>query len=83
MQLQLDDIDELLNAISARAEEWPLSPIWQPVLHDGDDEPIVQLAVESGALRVVTHNLKDLHPAVRLGVELLKPAEFLAILHKR
>jgi len=48
------------------------------VLHDADDEPLVQLAVESGALRIVTHNARDLKPCERLGIELLKPREFLA-----
>jgi putative PIN family toxin of toxin-antitoxin system len=80
--LSLADVDELLNAICARAEEWPLSHEWQPVLRDADDEPLVQLAVESGALRIVTHNTRDLKPCERLGIELLKPSEFLAKLKK-
>jgi predicted nucleic acid-binding protein len=58
--LSLAEVDELLNAVCARAEEWPLSHEWQPVLRDADDEPLVQLAVESGALRIVTHNSRDL-----------------------
>jgi predicted nucleic acid-binding protein len=45
---------------------------------DPDDEPLVQLAVESGALLIVTHNVRDLQPATRLGVEVLQPREFLA-----
>ena len=28
--LNLNDADELLNAICARAEEWPLQPDWNP-----------------------------------------------------
>jgi putative PIN family toxin of toxin-antitoxin system len=76
--LSLADVDELLNAVCARAEEWPLSHEWQPVLRDADDEPLVQLAVESGALRIVTHNIRHLKPCERLGIELLKPREFLA-----
>jgi predicted nucleic acid-binding protein len=47
-------------------------------LTDPDDEPLVQLAVESGTRRIVTHNVRDLQPATRLGVELLTPREFLA-----
>ena len=56
LSLSLQDADELLNAICARAEEWQLRPRWQPVLSDPDDEPLVQLAVESSAKRIVTHN---------------------------
>ena len=80
--LSLDDVDEVLNAVCARAELWPLSHEWQPVLTDADDEPLVQLAVESGALRIVTHNVRHLQPSIGLGIELLKPRDFLAKLKK-
>jgi putative PIN family toxin of toxin-antitoxin system len=76
--LSLKDVDELLNAICARAEECPLLHGWQPILRDPDDEPLVQLAVESDARLIVTHNVRDLQPATRLGVEVLQPREFLA-----
>ena len=75
--LSLADVDELLNAICARAEECLLSHTWQPILSDPDDEPLVQLAIESDALRIVSHNVRHLRPAIRLGVELLRPREFL------
>ena len=39
--LSLADVDEVLNAVCARAEEWTLPPDWQPVLTDPDDEPLV------------------------------------------
>ena len=71
--LGLDDVDQLLNAVCARAEEWPLAHGWEPILHDPDDEPLVQLAVESGANGVITHNVRDLAPARALGIEVLKP----------
>jgi len=76
--LSLTDVDEILNAICARAEQWPLSAGWKPVLSDADDEPLAQLAAESGARCVVTHNVRHLKPAARLGIEILKPREFLA-----
>src|ERR1035437_2594926 len=76
--LSLADVDELLNAICARAEEWSLQPGWSPVLADPDDEPLVQLACESSANRIVTHNLRHLAPAAATGIEVLKPREFLA-----
>lgn len=44
-ELSLGDVDELLNALCARAEEWPLQPGWSPLLSDPDDEPLVQLAL--------------------------------------
>jgi putative PIN family toxin of toxin-antitoxin system len=83
LKLSPEDVDELLNAICARAEEWPLQPGWNPILSDPDDEPLVQLAFESAANRIVTHNVRHLAPAAGLGIELLKPREFLAILKAR
>ncbi|HEY3137841.1 MAG TPA: putative toxin-antitoxin system toxin component, PIN family [Blastocatellia bacterium] len=77
LRLTFDDVDQLLNAICARGEECLLSHGWQPILSDPDDEPLVQLAIESDALRIVSHNVRHLRPAVRLGVELLRPREFL------
>jgi predicted nucleic acid-binding protein len=74
------DVDELLNAICARAEECQLAHGWAPVLSDPDDEPLVQLTVESGANRVVSHNIRHLLPARTLGIDLLQPAAFLAII---
>ncbi len=76
--LSLKDVNELLNAICARAEESSLLHGWQPILRDPDDEPLVQLAVESDARLIVTHNVRDLQPATLLGVEVLQPREFLA-----
>ena len=80
LSLSLDDVDQILNALCARGEEWPLTHNWEPVLSDPDDEPLVQLAQESAALVIVTHNTGHLQPAVKLGIQVLKPREFLATL---
>lgn len=76
LSLSLDDVDQILNALCARGEEWPLTHNWEPVLPDPDDEPLVQLARESGALVIVTHNTRHLQPATKLGIQVLKPREF-------
>ena len=48
LALSPGDVDQVLNAISARGEEWQLSHNWEPILPDPDDEPLVQVALESG-----------------------------------
>jgi addiction module RelE/StbE family toxin len=63
-------------------EEWSLTHDWEPVLHDPDDEPLVQLAQESGARVIITHNTRHLRPAVALGIQVLKPINFLFILRQ-
>jgi predicted nucleic acid-binding protein len=80
LNLSVADIDTLLDAICARAEEWKLAPGWIPILADPDDEPLVQLAYDSGARRIITHNQRDLAPARSLGVEVLPPRAFSAML---
>jgi predicted nucleic acid-binding protein len=80
--LSPDDVDQILNALSARGEEWPLTYNWEPVLPDPDDEPLVQLDQESGALVIITHNTRHLQPAAKLGIEVLKPRKFLAKLRQ-
>lgn len=78
--LSLDDVDEVLNAMCAQGEEWQLQPGWWPILTDPDDEPLVQLALESAAHRILTHNVRHLALATQVGIEVLKPSQFLAIL---
>ena len=76
LNLSLADIDVLLDAICARAEEWALAPGWLPMLADADDEPLVQLAHESGADCIITHNLRHLAPARKIGITVLPPRDF-------
>jgi putative PIN family toxin of toxin-antitoxin system len=72
------DMDGALTVLCAHAEECHLRPNWHPVLiNDPDDEPLVQLAFESGAGMVVTHNMRDLLPAEGLGIKILRPRDFL------
>ena len=78
--LSFADIDTLLDAICARAEEWQLAAGWLPILADPDDEPLVQLAYDSAARRIITHNIRHLAPARALGIEVLPPREFAAMI---
>jgi putative PIN family toxin of toxin-antitoxin system len=78
--MTLEEVDEILNAVSARGEEWPLKYGWEPVLSDPDDEPLVQLAFESGAMHIISHKLRHLRPATDLGIQVLIPGDFLRML---
>jgi predicted nucleic acid-binding protein len=79
-----DHIDGTLTVICAHAEEWQLRPNWHPVLlDDPDDEPLAQLAYESGARLIATHNVRHLLPAAgALGIMVLRPRDFLIRLRK-
>jgi hypothetical protein len=51
------------------------------VCGDADDERIVEVALQCGAM-IVTHNRKDFAGAERLGVVVHTPVEFLRILRE-
>ena len=80
LRLTLEQIEKTLDAICAMAEQCQPSDAWLPVLEDPDDEALVHLAVESRADHLVSYNIRHLAPARKLGVNLLEPREFLAIL---
>ena len=63
------------------AEHRQLEPAWIPRFIDPDDEPLLQLAVESQVPLIVTHNthnIRHLKPSENFGIEVLTPAKFLA-----
>lgn len=80
LHLTLQQIDRLLDALCALAECRGLSDTWQAVLNDPDDEALVHLAVETQAGHLVSHNSRHLEPARALGVNLVEPKAFLAII---
>lgn len=74
--ISIADIDTLLDAICARAEEYALTSHWNPILMDPDDEPLNHLASASEARIEVTHNVRHLAPAKVFGIAILLPREF-------
>lgn len=78
--LTMQKTDKFLDALCALAERHQLSDLWRPLLSDSDDEAFAQLAVEGEADFLVTHNLRHLEPVRCLGVKLLEPKNFLAII---
>ncbi len=66
--LSLEDMDELLNAICARAEEWRLQPGWCPPRPDRTTNRWCHWASESAANRMVTHNVRHFAPVAAWGL---------------
>ena len=77
-----EEIERLLDELCLHAERRELRSRWWPVLQDADDEAMVHLAVESRTECLVTHNARHLRPALKLGVSVVTPAEFLRELRK-
>ena len=51
--------------------------LWRPVLADPDDDMVLELAVEAGCDRIVTHNTKDFAGVERFGLSAVTPQHFL------
>jgi len=51
--------------------------LWRPLLRDPDDEFVLEVAVAAGCQYIITHNVRDFAGAERLGVNILRPSQFL------
>jgi predicted nucleic acid-binding protein len=76
-----DDIDVILDALSAAGV--PVIPTfsWRPELTDPGDEMVLEAAVNGQADLIVTFNVAHLrHAARRFGIRAIRPPEALSIL---
>ena len=78
--LTLPDVDLYLNSLCQAADCVALTAAPPARLPDPDDDPLLRLAETSAARLITTHNLRHLRPAIRHGVTVLPPGEFLRIL---
>ncbi len=77
--MRAQDIDDFLDYLLQRTRLEPSISRLRPVLLDPDDERILELAAQCGAI-IVTHNVRDFAGAQRVGVEVKTPREVLALL---
>jgi putative PIN family toxin of toxin-antitoxin system len=80
LDIKADEIEEFLNGMCSMAERHLLTTPWTPVLNDPDDEAQVHLAYEAKVDYIVTHNMKHLDPARKLGIAVITPGDFLKLL---
>ena len=73
------ELDLLLNGVLAAAKRiMPIRNRLRPSLSDPADEMVLECAVQSGAVAIVTMNVRHFSPAAALyRVELLRPGELL------
>lgn len=73
-----DEVNTVLDALSAVIEPVRLAFLWRPRLKDAADEMVLETAVNGTADRLVTSNLKHLGQAAsEFGVRTLRPGEAL------
>jgi predicted nucleic acid-binding protein len=72
-----DEIDQILDSIVAMGHCHASHFLWRPFLKDPKDDMILELAVVSGADRIVTHNLKDFNGSEQLGIKAVTPYNYM------
>jgi len=74
--LSAQEMNAVLDALTAVAEPVPLHFHWRPQLKDPADEMVLETAVNGRADRLVTFNLRHLRPAARVfGILAVTPPE--------
>lgn len=71
------DVEDLLNSLCEVSEHQRVYFLWRPCLADVKDDHILELAVASGADRIVTHNVRHFEGADRFGIKVSTPKEIL------
>lgn len=71
------EIDDVIDFICSIADHRQIYYLWRPFLRDPNDDMVLELAVESGAEYIVTHNLRDFQGVEEFGIEALSPGVFL------
>ncbi|MDO8501586.1 MAG: putative toxin-antitoxin system toxin component, PIN family [Gemmatimonadaceae bacterium] len=81
--LTFKDIDDFLDYVCSVAHHRLIYYLWRPVLRDPNDDLVLELAVESNADYLVTHNIRDFAGSEQFGVCIVSPREFLGILRSK
>ena len=75
--LSLQDVDDIIDYICQIATHRKIFYLWRPFLRDPMDDMVLEVAVESGAEYLVTHNTRHFRGTESFGVKVVTPQEFL------
>ncbi len=75
--LRHEDIAVVIDYLCSVAEHREIHYLWRPTLKDASDDMVLELAVESQADSIVTHNVRDFVGSESFGVSVITPQEFL------
>lgn len=72
-RLNVTDIDRLLDTLLQGAELVDTAFLWRPSLRDPGDEMVLEAAVNGGADRLITFNVRDFAGAAQFGIDVERP----------
>jgi predicted nucleic acid-binding protein len=77
------EVAGFLAALASAAEPVEVHFMWRPQLADPADERILEAAVNGRAEAIVTHNVRDFRPVLRMfGIPVKSPSQVLKELSK-
>jgi len=72
------EVDTILDGLAGVMEHVVLHYLWRPLLRDGDDDMVLETAINGGTSVIVTFNLRDYGCwPESLGIEVLRPGDCL------
>lgn len=71
------EVHTVLAYLCSVAHQQRVFFLWRPMLRDGKDDMVLELAVAARARVIVTFNQRDFAGSERFGIEALAPQEFL------
>ena len=80
--LRRAEVITVVDYLCAIGKRQPIHFLWRPQLRDPNDEFVLEVAVAAGCQYIVTHNVRDFAGAERLGVNIVRPSQFLRQLEK-
>ncbi|AZI43243.1 putative toxin-antitoxin system toxin component, PIN family [Deinococcus psychrotolerans] len=81
----VEDVETLLNYLCAAATSQRIHFLWRPQVRDAKDDMVLELAANAACEYIITFNLRDFNlrdfrGSERFGVQVITPAQFLALL---
>ena len=77
ISLSEKEIDDILDFVIHRSNQWHIFYLWRPQLKDPSDDMVLELAVTAGCHYILTYNLKDFKRSDKFGIEAITPKAFL------
>jgi len=79
-----ESVDAVLAYLCKVGRHREIYFLWRPFLRDPADEMVLEVAVESGAEAIVTHNVRDYREVEQqFGIRVVTPREFLLDLKEK
>lgn len=80
LRLDSEDIENVINTICLIANHHEIYYLWRPLSTDPNDDFIIDLALKAQCDFIITYNEKHLKNIRKLGINILKPQQFLNLL---